>query len=81
MPWLYLLGFISRFTGGVYLVFKWFLIIALFIVGIFEWVIVYFTNWQKQVKIAYARYSPLSTRLTIRMEEDSRAEEAVVAQI
>ena len=56
------------------------LIPALFIVGFFEWGLVYFTNWQKQVKIAYARYSiPMSRKLIIRMEEDSRAEE-VVAQ-
>lgn len=31
------------------------LTIALFIVGFFEWAIVWLTNWQKQVKIAYAR--------------------------
>jgi hypothetical protein len=28
---------------------------ALFLVGFFEWGIVYFTDWEKQVKIAYAR--------------------------
>jgi hypothetical protein len=54
------------------------LIPALFIVGFFEWGLVYLTNWQKQVKIAYARYTaPMSHKLIIRMEEDSRAEEAV----
>jgi hypothetical protein len=51
----------------------------LFIVGIIEWVIVYFTNWEKQVKIAYARHSLYKISLTIRMEEDSRVEEAVAA--
>ena len=32
------------------------LIAALFIVGFFEWGLVYFTNWPKQVRIAYDRY-------------------------
>jgi hypothetical protein len=31
------------------------LIVALFIVGFFEWALVFFTNWPKQVHIAYAR--------------------------
>jgi hypothetical protein len=54
------------------------LIPALFIVGFFEWGLVYFTNWQKQVKIASARYTaPMYRKLIIRMEEDSIAEEAV----
>lgn len=34
------------------------LIVALFIVGFFEWALVFFTNWPKQVNIAYARYIP-----------------------
>lgn len=41
-------------SGGKYEAMR-LLIVALFIVGIFEWIIVFFTNWQKQVNIAYAR--------------------------
>lgn len=37
--------------------------IALFIVGFFEWGLVYFTNWEKQVQIAYARYLPRKAKL------------------
>jgi len=39
----------------------------LFIVGFLQWGIVFFTNWEHQVKVAYSR-----------IEEDHRIEEAAV---
>jgi hypothetical protein len=57
------------------------LISALFLVGFFEWGIVYFTDWEKQVKLAYARQSPSMNAANFRMAEDSRAEEAAALPV
>jgi multidrug resistance protein, MATE family len=43
-------------AGGIFVYFRR-SDVALFIVGFFEWGLVWVTNWQKQVKIAYARCS------------------------